>query len=96
MLYIDFGNRETVDVAKNLASLPDRLKQQRPGAHEFTLAFVSLKNVGDEEKMAAARELARLTAEAKIGMNVEYKSPTGDAVTFAYIDKLKAVRFYLI
>ena len=44
VLYIDFGNRETVSAAECLAALPPQYAHMPPGAKEYALAFVGLKD----------------------------------------------------
>ena len=98
IVYVDFGNRETVDIAKCLAPLPAEFANQPAGAKEFVLAFVSLKDdVGaahivhqsavlqaDDERQACIT-LQRMTSNGDMMMNSEYRVTPNEFITLKQV-----------
>ncbi|KAI6242813.1 Nuclease domain-containing protein [Aphelenchoides fujianensis] len=80
VLYIDFGNRENVEVGL-LAPLPPALASQQPLCREHKLALVQPPNDKEfaEETEAAFKEIVHSVPH--LHLNVEYKIGNLEAVT---------------
>ncbi|PNF41236.1 hypothetical protein B7P43_G01504 [Cryptotermes secundus] len=70
VFYIDYGNRETVDVSQ-CAALPSSFATDKPYAHEFALACVQLPN--DEDYKEEAIQALKSALNPSLNLNVEYR-----------------------
>lgn len=71
VFYIDYGNRETVNVSR-LASLPAGYSSEKPFASEYSLACVTFPKDPDYRDLAV-KYLRDDTASIKLLLNVEYR-----------------------
>lgn len=71
VFYIDYGNRETVDVSQ-CAALPSSFAADKPYAHEYALACVQLPN-DEEYKEEVIRALENDVKNRALNLNVEYR-----------------------
>lgn len=78
VLYIDYGNKETVPVS-NLAALPPAFISDKPYATEYALALVQLPT-DNEDRDEALREFAADVLNRHTLLNVELKPATGPAL----------------
>lgn len=71
VLYIDYGNRETINVSR-VAALPPGFANDKPYASEYILACVNLPHDNDDKKMALST-LSEDIRDRTLLLNVEYK-----------------------
>ncbi|XP_012259145.2 staphylococcal nuclease domain-containing protein 1 [Athalia rosae] len=71
VFYIDYGNRETLDVTR-VAAMPGSFGTDKPYATEYLLAYVTLPNDNDYKKMAVEM-LQQDTVGKTLLLNIEYK-----------------------
>jgi len=71
VFYIDYGNRETLNVTR-VADLPARFATDKPYAHEYSLACVTLPSDTDD-KRAAVDAFKEDVLDKILLLNVEYK-----------------------
>jgi len=85
VLYVDYGNRDTIPKTK-IAALPATLQQQQPFARLYNLALVSLPE-DEEMRSLGVRELRNDMLDQTFNMNVEYRLATDTFVTLHTTDK---------
>lgn len=83
IVYIDYGNRETVEAAK-LAQMPAGFATTPAGVKEYTLALVKLPNE-DYVQLTLDAFAQYLFGHSSVFVNTEYKVGTSDFVT-VYFD----------
>ncbi|KAF1763864.1 hypothetical protein GCK72_003810 [Caenorhabditis remanei] len=83
ILYIDYGNRESVEAAK-LAQIPAGFGSQPAGVKEYNLALVKLPNE-DYLELTLQAFAHYLFGQSSVFVNAEYKVGTSDYVT-VYFD----------
>ncbi|KYM96600.1 hypothetical protein ALC62_12727 [Cyphomyrmex costatus] len=71
VFYIDYGNRETLNVTR-VADLPARFATDKPYAHEYALACVTLPSDTDD-KRAAVDAFKEDVLDKILLLNIEYK-----------------------
>ncbi|XP_046434309.1 staphylococcal nuclease domain-containing protein 1 [Neodiprion fabricii] len=71
VFYIDYGNRETLNVTR-VAAMPGSFATDKPFATEYVLAYVTLPNDNDYKKLAIEM-LQQDTAGKPLLLNIEYK-----------------------
>lgn len=89
VLYIDFGNREIVEV-KSLATLPASYVSLRPQAQQYTLACITLPP-DEEDKSMAVDTLYNDTLNKQCLLNVEYKRDNTEYATLVWADNKEDV-----
>ncbi|EGT54560.1 hypothetical protein CAEBREN_06656 [Caenorhabditis brenneri] len=82
IVYIDYGNRETVDAAK-LAQIPAGFASFPAGVKEYHLALVKLPNE-DYVQLTLDALTQDLFGHSSVFINTEYKVGTADYVTVYY------------
>lgn len=78
VLYVDYGNRETVPFT-SLASLPPAFSSEKPYAAEYALALIKLPT-DNEDKEEAVRAFAEDVLNRKVNLNIELKPSNGPAL----------------
>ncbi|XP_076287383.1 staphylococcal nuclease domain-containing protein 1 [Lasioglossum baleicum] len=84
VFYIDYGNRETVNVSR-LADLPSRFATDKPYAHEYALACVSLPSDTDDAK-TAVEAFKEDVMDKILLMNTEYKITNTNVLAVTLVD----------
>lgn len=82
IVYIDYGNRETVDASK-LAQIPAGFASFAPGVKEYNLAMVRLPNE-DYVQLTLDAFAQDLFTHSSVFINTEYKVGTSEYVTVYY------------
>ncbi|VDK66149.1 unnamed protein product [Onchocerca ochengi] len=80
ILYIDFGNRETVDVT-SMAALPAGYAAQPSGAHEYQMAFLQMPNDPDYANNSDIAFEQFLFSAPFMFINIEYRNAGVEHVT---------------
>ncbi|VDM95711.1 unnamed protein product [Thelazia callipaeda] len=80
VLYVDFGNREVVDLT-SLATLPVGFAMQPPGAREYQIAFLQMPNDPDYVTYTDTAFNRVLSSVPFFYINVEYRNAGVDCVT---------------
>ncbi|XP_053683451.1 staphylococcal nuclease domain-containing protein 1 [Sabethes cyaneus] len=79
ILYIDYGNRETVPTTR-LAMLPPAFLSDKPYAHEYSLALVVLPT-DEDDRNDALKAFAQDALNKNLQLNVEYRVSGAEHVT---------------
>lgn len=79
ILYVDYGNRETVPTTR-LAMLPPAFHSDKPYVHEYNLALVVLPT-DEDDKTDAVKAFAQDTLNKNLQLNVEYRISGAEFVT---------------
>ncbi|XP_055606182.1 staphylococcal nuclease domain-containing protein 1 [Uranotaenia lowii] len=79
VLYVDYGNRETVPTTR-LAMLPPAFLSSKPYAHEYCVALVNLPT-DEDDKADALKAFAQDTLNKNLQMNIEYRVSGAEYVT---------------
>jgi len=85
VLYIDFGNRESVDIMK-LATLPGSYHSLPPQAKQYHFACIALPT-DEEDKQNAVDIMYNDNINKQCLLNVEYKKDGSDYVTLLFGDQ---------
>jgi len=89
LLYVDFGNKETVDLSK-LAALPGSYSSLPPQAKLYHLACVSLPT-DEDDRLGAIDAMYNDNLNKQCLLNVEYKKDGMDCVSLLFNDNKEDV-----